>query len=151
MENIVEVNSPDEAFNGIDNIDTKAEAIINVKEFPLNVNTPSTEGEINLVDYRPGYWKYNSQNTGDGLAVFSEVYYPKGFQVTIDGQPVEMLRANYVLRALEIPAGNHEIVFEFKPSIYSTGTTIMWIFSVLVVLLFLGSVYWSLRPKKLAQ
>ncbi len=145
VENLIKVNSPDEVFNGIGNIETKTQAIVNASEFDLKIDDPSSEGQINLIDYHPGYWKYNSQNSGDGFAVFSEIYYPKGFKVTIDGQPVEMLRANYVLRALEIPAGNHEIVFEFKPAIYSTGKIVMWIFSILVVLMFLGTVYWSLK------
>ena len=147
VDNLIKVNSPDEAFNGIGDIETKTQAIVNVSEFDLKIHDPSTEGQINLIDYHPGYWKYNSQNSGDGFAVFSEIYYPKGFKVTIDGQPVEMLRANYVLRALEIPAGNHEIVFEFKPTIYSTGKIVMRIFSILVVLMFLGSIFLSLRKK----
>ncbi|WP_421978380.1 YfhO family protein [Roseivirga seohaensis] len=148
VDNLFKVNSPDEAFNKIGDIETKTQAIVNASEFNLKIDDPSSEGQINLIDYHPGYWKYNSQNSGDGFAVFSEIYYPKGFKVTIDGQPVEMLRANYVLRALEIPAGNHEIVFEFKPAIYSTGKIIMRIFSILVVLMFLGTVYLSLKPKK---
>ena len=147
VDNLFKVNSPDEAFNKIGDIETKTQAIVNASEFDLKIDDPSSEGQINLIDYHPGYWKYNSQNSGDGFAVFSEIYYPKGFKVTIDGQPVEMLRANYVLRALEIPAGNHEIVFEFKPAIYSTGKIVMRIFSILVVLMFLGTVYLSLRPK----
>ncbi|MFT7035749.1 MAG: putative membrane protein YfhO, partial [Cyclobacteriaceae bacterium] len=53
--------------------------------------------------------------------------------------------ANYILRALKIPAGDHEIVFEFKPSIYTTGTIVMRVFSILVVLMFLGSIFLSLR------
>ena len=50
-----------------------------------------------------------------GLPVFSEIHYPKGFEVTIDGQAVDMLRANYILRALAVPAGNHVIEFKFVP------------------------------------
>ncbi|KYG82657.1 YfhO family protein [Roseivirga echinicomitans] len=148
VDNLVKVDSPDGEFNSINDLDTKTEAAINTSEFDLKATNLSSDGKIELVDYHPGYWKYNSQNSGDGFAVFSEIYYPKGFKVTIDGQPVEMLRANYVLRALEIPAGNHEIVFEFKPAIYSTGKIVMRIFSILVVLMFLGTVYWSLRIKK---
>ncbi|WP_339696153.1 YfhO family protein [uncultured Roseivirga sp.] len=151
VDNLIKVNSPDEAFNGIGNIETKTQAIVNASEFNLKIDDPSSEGQINLIDYHPGYWKYNSQNSGDGFAVFSEIYYPKGFKVTIDGQPVEMLRANYVLRALEIPAGNHEIVFEFKPTIYSTGKIVMRIFSILVVLMFLGTVYWSLKVENITK
>ncbi|KYG71632.1 membrane protein YfhO [Roseivirga ehrenbergii] len=147
VDNLFKVNSPDEAFNKIGDIETKTQAIVNASEFNLKIDDPSSEGQINLIDYHPGYWKYNSQNSGDGFAVFSEIYYPKGFKVTIDGQPVEMLRANYVLRALEIPAGNHEIVFEFKPTIYSTGKIVMRIFSILVVLMFLGSIFLSFRRK----
>ncbi|MGW8122132.1 YfhO family protein [Roseivirga echinicomitans] len=148
VNDLVKVDSPDGEFNSINGINTKTEAVVNTKEFDLKNTGLSTDGSIELVDYHPGYWKYNSQNSGDGFAVFSEVYYPNGFKASIDGEPVALLRADYVLRALEIPAGNHEIIIEFKPSIYSTGKIVMRIFSILVVLLFLGTIYWSLRATK---
>lgn len=145
VDNLIKVDSPDGEFNSMDGLNTKKEAVINTSEFDLKSEVLSSAGKINLIDYHPGYWKYNSQNSEDGFAVFSEVYYPNGFKVSIDGKPVELLRADYVLRALEIPAGNHEIVFEFKPAIYSTGKTVMRIFSVFVVLMFLGSIIYSLK------
>lgn len=139
------VSTTDEEFNAIGSIDTQFEAIVNTSEFDINMPNPSTDGQINLVEYHPGYWKYKSNNSGEGFAVFSEIHYPKGFEVKIDGEPVDLLRANYVLRALQVPAGEHEIIFEFKPSIYTTGTVVMRIFSILVVLMFLGSIFLSLR------
>ncbi|MFT6969856.1 MAG: putative membrane protein YfhO, partial [Roseivirga sp.] len=57
--------------------------------------------------------------------------------------------ANYILRALKIPAGDHEIVFEFKPSIYTTGTIVMRVFSILVVLIFLGVVIINLKSRQI--
>lgn len=145
VNSIKKVTTTDEEFNSIRRIDSQFEAIINTEEFPISIDNPSAEGTIKLVDYHPGYWKYTTKNSGEGLAVFSEIYYPNGFKVSIDGEPVDLLRADYILRALEVPAGEHEIVFEFKPSIYTSGTIIMRIFSILVVLMFLGSIFLNLR------
>ncbi|MFT6215335.1 MAG: hypothetical protein ACJAS3_001735 [Roseivirga sp.] len=149
VNSIKEVSTTDEEFNAIGAIDTQFEAIVNTSEFDLDLPNPSTDGQINLADYHPGFWKYNSKNSGDGFAVFSEIHYPKGFKVTIDGEPVELMRANYILRALKIPAGDHEIVFEFKPSIYTTGTIVMRVFSILVVLIFLGVVIINLKSRQI--
>ncbi len=73
------------------------------------------EAVIELIEYEPNSLTYHTQNPSDGVAVFSEVYYPDGWQVTIDGQPVELARANYVLRTLYVPAGSHTIQMAFDP------------------------------------
>ncbi|MBO3697991.1 YfhO family protein [Roseivirga sp. E12] len=140
-------NNTDEEFNQTLTLnDPKTSAVVNSTEIPDNIGL-STAGNISLTEYHPGYWKYESSNSGNGFAVFSEIHYPKGFEVTIDGQPVDMLRANYILRALSIPAGNHVIEFKFVPKIYTVGSAVMQVFSVLTLLVFLGSVYLSLREK----
>ncbi|WP_083262382.1 YfhO family protein [Roseivirga sp. 4D4] len=137
----------DQEFNqtlALSNPETKA--VVNRNELPDNIGL-SGSGTIALTEYHPGYWKYESSNSGDGFAVFSEIHYPKGFEVTIDGQPVDMLRANYILRALSVPAGDHVIEFKFVPKIYTVGSALMQVFSILTLLAFLGTVYLSLRKK----
>ncbi|MEJ2004415.1 MAG: YfhO family protein, partial [Cyclobacteriaceae bacterium] len=95
--------------------------------------------------YLPNDITYRSNNSGAGLAVFSEIYYPEGWKVTIDGEETDMLRVNYVLRGLQIPAGEHTINFSFEPSIYATGNTIMLIASILMLLLFIAAVVMTYR------
>ena len=73
------------------------------------------DASIELTAYEPNSLTYQTQNPSDGVAVFSEVYYPDGWQVTIDGQPVELARADYVLRTLYVPGGNHTIQMTFDP------------------------------------
>jgi uncharacterized membrane protein YfhO len=79
------------------------------------------------------------------MAVFSEIYYPVGWKVTIDGKPAEHFRANYVLRAMVIPGGEHTIVFSFEPSSYYTGEKISFASSLIFVLLLLGVVSWEVK------
>jgi uncharacterized membrane protein YfhO len=88
---------------------------------------------------------YESNSTTNGLAVFSEIYYAKGWKAYIDNQETEILRVNYVLRALAVPAGKHEIKFEFKPDAYYIGNKITTASSWLVILILLGSIGLSLR------
>ncbi len=141
---VSQVNSPDEELAQIQQVNTKTTAVIDQSKFNI-AGSGYGVGDIRLTDYHPGYWKYESNNSTNGLAVFSEIHYPKGFEVTIDGQPVEMLRANYILRALEVPQGQHVIEFKFVPWIYKTGNVIMSICSVLTLLLLFGAVYISLK------
>lgn len=145
IQNIESVNSPDEELAQTQIIDTKTTAVIDQSKFSGINDSYSGSGTIELVEYHPGYWKYESNNSENGLAVFSEIHYPKGFVVTIDGSTVDMLRVNYILRALEVSAGQHTIEFKFAPKIYKTGTVVMQIFSILVLLLFVGSVYQALK------
>ena len=122
------VKNADEEMQGLTGLNTRYQAVIDEK---FKDNIPSTEVEldstasIELTHYQANEVRYKSKNNNDGLAVFSEIYYPKGWHATIDGKEVEISRADYVLRALWIPKGEHEIVFKFQPQIIATGDKLM--------------------------
>jgi len=136
-------NADEEFTNTLAQNDLRSNAVVRSDE--VKTGQDLSVGTINLTETRPGYWKYQTNNSGDGFAVFSEIYYPKGFQVTIDGEPVNMTHANYILRGLSVPAGQHTIEFTFAPTIYTTGTIIMSIMSILLIGGFLFTVYLNLK------
>lgn len=104
--------------------------------------------QISLTHYQPNELHYRYQAASPQLAIFSEIYYPDGWQVTINGQPAEFLRANYSLRAMVVPAGDHEIRFSFQPRTFYTGRTLALIFSIIMMVAILAVVYWLYRKKK---
>jgi uncharacterized membrane protein YfhO len=76
-----------------------------------------------------------------GLVVFSEIHYPKGWKATIDGAEQDILRVNYLLRGLEVPAGSHEVTFTFEPSSYYATKTPMIIFQYLILASLLAGIF----------
>ena len=104
------------------------------KELAGKSMAADSSASISLTSYAPNMLVYRSDNTQGGLAVFSEIYYP-GWTATIDGVPAEIVRADYVLRALYIPAGNHEIAFSFHPKSIRITDTISYISMILILLL----------------
>jgi hypothetical protein len=147
------VNSPDEEMKALDKLDSKNEAVVNQIEFGTQLKTNSfvkdTLSTIKLISYKPNHLKYFSNNTNSGLAVFSEMYYAEGWNATIDGKAVSHFRADYVLRAMKIPAGKHTIEFKFEPQVVKTGSTISLISFILMILLLGGAIY--LEQKKAKQ
>lgn len=129
-------NNADEEINGLKNLDFKNKAIVS-KEFSkeLNVKTfvKDSLAKITLTTYKPNYLKYQSKNSNNGLAIFSENYYGSGWNAYIDGQKTNHIRANYILRAIQIPAGNHIIEFKFEPQIIKTGGIISLISFIFMV------------------
>jgi hypothetical protein len=127
----------DNEINALKNLDFKSKTIVH-NEFEKEIKNKSfvkdSLAKINLVKYQPNYLKYKSSNKNNGFAVFSENYYGSGWNAYVDGQKTEHIRANYVLRAMEIPAGNHVIEFKFEPTIIKTGGIISLISFVLMVL-----------------
>ncbi len=128
VENVDLVDTPNEEIEGLYTFNPEQTAIIN-KEFAKGV-APRYERDstasIKLTSYAPNEIRYTSENTHAGLAVFSEVYYP-GWTATVDGKEIAILRADYILRALPLTAGTHEIVFTFKPQSIETTNTISFI------------------------
>ncbi len=114
---------------GVINLNTTA---VVDKEFAKYVTnfTPllSESAQIKLTSYAPDVLTYQSSSDKAGTAIFSEIYYPYGWKAYIDGEKVDIFRANYLLRAVNIPAGNHEIRFEFRPDSVRKGDTLSLIF-----------------------
>ena len=105
---------------------------------------------IDLISYSPKELKFKAKNNQAGFAVFSDIYYKPGWRAYIDGNGQEHVRVNYVLRGMEIPAGEHEVIFRFEPKSVATGNMIVYISSILLVLLMMFAAYSGLKPKKLA-
>ena len=101
--------------------------------------------------YAPNHLTYKSHSTNGGLAVFSEVYFPWGWKVTVDGKPAEMGRVNYVLRALQLPAGDHEIDFKYAPDEVNKTQTWATIAVVIIYLLLLLALNYALFGDKLCK
>lgn len=144
VEEVITVNSPDEEMAALCGLDTKNQAVVDANKFSLNQKSYNDRGKIDLKTFEPNYLKYQARVEGNekALAVFSEIYYPQGWQAYIDGKEVEHVRVNYVLRALEVPPGDHTIEFRFTSKAYSTGNTIMWISNLLLLgMLAAGLIY----------
>jgi hypothetical protein len=151
VKNIKIVNTADEEMKSIEKNDLKNRAIVNKKYSDLKLSNSLTLDSLAIIKkeiYKPNYIKYTSNNVNAGVAVFSEVYYPKGWKATIDGKEATHFQADYVLRAMKIPAGKHTIEFKFEPQVIQTGGKISLVSFVGVLLLVVGGVYYESRKKK---
>lgn len=140
-------------INALDSLDTKSVAVTTMSDFSSKPETVRYEVDssavIRLKEFKPNYLKYESNNSNDGFAVFSEIYYGNGWNAYIDGELQTHIRVNYVLRGMEIPAGNHTIEFKFEPEVVETGSTIALASSAIFgVLLLLGIFYGFKKIKK---
>jgi len=151
------VNKPDDVMKALDHIDTKKVAVFNVREHEgkfrsARLKKPwDTTGTIKVVEYKPNYIKYKSDNKKDGLAVFSEIYYKNGWNAYVDGELTTHFPVDYVLRAMEVPGGQHTIEFKFEPQVVKTGSIITLASSIGMLLLLIGGVYFEKFYRKDSQ
>ena len=116
------------------------------KQQDIKATLTTGTGEIRLTAYEANALSYEAETTG-GVALFSDIYYP-GWQCTIDGQPAEVLRANYVLRAVVLPAGKHTIEFRFDPQSLHTTEAIANTSLVALIVLLLALVGWEIYRRR---
>ncbi len=150
VDNYKIVPNADAEMSALDSLQPRRAAVLDQrfsKELAGLTIQPDSVSVITLSSYKPNELTYESNAQSEQLAVFSEIYYNvrDDWKVTIDGKPASLLRADYVLRALRVPAGKHTIVFKFDPISVSTGHTIDLISSILLVALLLGAVFVSVR------
>ena len=149
------VTSADQEMKALDSLDSKNVAVVNISEFPeiktKSFTVDSVSATIDVTKYEPNRIRYIANNNSDGLAVFSEIYYPKGWKATIDGKEAKILRADYTLRALSVPAGKHTIEFRFEPQVVRTGGAIALASSVGMLLLAGGGLYYDRKRKRQAN
>lgn len=150
VSNIQKVNTANEEFDGIADLDPAITALVH-KEFESKLSNTKFDknGSITLISYAPNRLEYKSNSASDQFAVFSEIWYGPnlGWEATIDGQPVDLIRANYLLRAMNIPAGEHTIVMEFKPTSIAVGNKINLASSLIIILLIGYLIFTEIRKK----
>jgi len=151
---IQRVSSADDEIKALTAIkDTKNEVIINETEFGAllkeskSVFVKDSLAAIKLNEYKSNYIKYSSNNDNDGFAIFSETYYKDGWKAIIDGKEIPILRVDYVLRGIQVPAGKHTIEFKFEPQVVKTGSTVALISFIVMVLVIIAGVYFDNRKK----
>jgi hypothetical protein len=121
-------------------IDTKSEVVVDkifADKLPAEL-TPDSSARIALTSYKPNHLIYDFSSSTDQVVVFSEIYYDKGWNAYINGEKADYVRANYLLRAMPLKAGNYKIEFKFEPTSYSVGNTIAIISSILLLICFAG-------------
>lgn len=142
------VKNADEEMAGLNRLDTKHQAVAD-KQFKQQLDgTALDSGHVELTSYEPNLLKYDVQTAKGGVLVFSEIYYP-GWTATIDGKPAGLGRVNYVLRALKVPAGKHQVVMEFRPNTVTTTSAIGYAALAIVALLFVAALLVAYRHKNL--
>jgi hypothetical protein len=139
-----------EEINLVEKINPAEEAVID-KSFKHLLTKENyrvdSAGSIVLTSCRANELKYDFKSPSDRLVVFSEIWYPAGWKSYIDGKEVPHFKTDYVLRGMEVPAGNHEIIFRFEPQSYRTGTRISFASSLLLIILCAGSLFSVFRKK----
>lgn len=148
------VNTADEEINALNDFVPNETAVYD-KKFEQQVSghliSKDSTATISLTDYKPNHLTYKSVTSREQLAVFSEIYYDKGWNAYIDGKKAPYFRADYVLRAMIVPSGVHTIEFKFEPKVFKIGEKVSLASSLLLVLLALGTLGFMLRPKQKSE
>jgi hypothetical protein len=143
IDSLLVVNTPKEELDALNTINPSNTAVTDkvFKDFTTNFNaTTDSTASIILTSYAPNKLEYVSNSNLDKTAVFSDIYYPYGWQAYIDDNPVDHFRVNYVLRALNIPAGNHKIVFKFHPTTLFKADKVSYVLIILMYVITVGCI-----------
>ena len=153
VDKIVPVNNADEEMKLLGEINTKRELVADIRfaqGLPEQISTDST-AFIRLKSYQPNHLVYEFSARKEQVAIFSEVYYDKGWNAYVNGDKVQYFRANYLLRAMQLKPGAYEIEFKFEPKSYSIGNTIALTSSILLILSFIAYFIWKNKKRNTTQ
>ena len=148
VSNVKFVNTPNEEIKLIGEVDTKKTAIISVSDknyFNGKMMIPDSTASLNLTKYKANELEFKTKSKTPQLAVFSEIYYPKGWKMMINEKEVPYVKANYLLRAVHIPAGNHTVRMIFEPAVIQKGKIISMIAFGLFLILSLTGIFMLYR------
>jgi hypothetical protein len=145
------VKNADEEIKAVGNFNPRAVAFVDerFKQYLSNTKQDST-GTVKLIEYKPNHLTYESNSPTSQVAIFSEIYYRgnEDWKSYVDGQETPHFRANYVLRAMTVPAGKHKIEFKFQPKSVVVGAKIDLVASILMMLIVIGALIVEFRNKK---
>ena len=144
------VKDADAEISALNKLDTKHVAVADEKFKAQLDGTPLDSGTVTLDKYEPNELDYTVNSAKGGVVVLSEIYYPE-WTATLDGQPLEIGRVNYVLRAVKVGPGQHKLHLEFKPSSIATTDTIAYIALAITILSFLAGLFFNIKNKVAAS
>ncbi len=145
------VASPDSELSALTNFNPALTAVVDKKwekDLPGGAFQFDSAATIKLKSYKADELVYEAQASTAQMTVFSEIYYPKGWNAYVDGKLTPHLGVNYVLRGMIVPAGKHEVVFKFEPEAYYKGEKIAMAGSILLFLFVIGGVFMQMRKNK---
>ena len=149
VKNVKLVNNRIEAIKALGNSNLKDTAVVEKSAAP-DMAQPQWDSlsSIRMTKFDPDAIEYEANCNGPQFAVFSEIYYPKGWNAYIDGKKTEYVNANYLLRGLSVPSGKHTIKFVFEPESVKQGRSIMFIASILITLILVGGLFMAWKQSK---
>jgi hypothetical protein len=150
VKNIRVAADANEEMKLVGEINTKTDIVVDksfAAQLPTTLTADST-ARIALTSYKPNHLTYNFNSKSDQVAVFSEIYYDKGWTAYISGKEVPYVRANYLLRAMPLKAGNYDIEFRFEPKSYSYGNMAALISSIALLACILAFLFWQWKRSK---
>jgi len=151
VKNIRFVPTAKEEMQALDNFNPKDSAVIQEQYRSRLGNTPTTltgDGTIKLIKNDNDVITYESISSSNGFGIFSEIFYDAGWKAFIDDKETPIVKVNYVLRGISIPAGTHKIRFSFEPESYLTGRKLTTIFSFLLVAVIVGGIFFEWKNRK---
>lgn len=142
-------NTPAAVMNALTQFSPRDTAVLFAADQKL-ISTPQQDntGTIRLIKNDNDLVTYQSNAATNGFAVFSEIFYDRGWKAYIDGKESPIIRTNYVLRGLNVPSGNHQIRFEFKPASYYTGERVAQIASILIYVLLIAAAWFLYKNRR---
>ncbi|HEY4785247.1 MAG TPA: YfhO family protein [Bacteroidales bacterium] len=148
VKDIKYVQNADEEMLSLGKVDLKATAVVNQKyKDEIQSFQYDSTASIKLLTCLPNHLVYKSIAKSPQFVVFSEIYYPKGWDAYVDGKKTAYCSANYVLRAMSVPAGEHSIEFRFEPKSYYVGEKISMASSILLIIILIGALSWEVYLK----
>jgi len=151
IEQLTVVESADQELLSLLDLKTKKEAVTtdySIEDNVVNTFKVDSLATITVKEYQPHYIKYESKNTNNGYAIFSEMYYKHGWNAYINKKLMTHNRVNYLLRGMDIPKGHHVIEFKFEPQVVKAGGTIALASSILLMLIIFGGLWVKFKKKK---
>lgn len=145
VEGVVRAATPQEEIDRLGEIDTRRTAVV-ADRFALR-DASFGQGAIRLEEYRPNYLRYTYEADAPALAVFSEIYYDKGWKAFVDGREAPYLRADYVLRAMELPAGQHTVEWRFRSPGWASAEAVTLAASLAILTAALAALVYLLKNK----
>lgn len=147
VDSVVLANNPNEESDALNTINLHNTLVTDVKfkDFVKDFHSShDTAAKIQLTEYAPDYVEYDYKASAPGMVVFSEIYYPYGWNAYVDDKPADHFRANYTLRAMNVPAGNHHIRFEFRPATVEKWGKVSVACMYVIYLSILGAAGWGI-------